>query len=99
MKGVIYTDTETDAGAGRAFDAAHTGAGGTKGGDRAYDLETVSGRTGVPDGLSGSRYKAFGRSIRTGKAGTKPGAFLPAGDCGRPENSGNGKDSGGEKPT
>ena len=41
MEGVIYTDTETDAGACGAFDAAHTGAGGAKSGNRAYDLETV----------------------------------------------------------
>ena len=32
MGGGIYTDTETDAGACSAFDAAHTGAGGTKAG-------------------------------------------------------------------
>ena len=99
MKGVIYTDTKADAGAGRAFNAAHTGAGGTKSGRRGFNLETVFGRTRVPCGLSGSRYKAFGRSVRTGKARTKPGAFLPSGDRGRPENSGYGKDSGGEKPT
>ena len=42
MEGVIYTDTETDAGACGAFDAAHTDAGGTRSGYRAYDLETVS---------------------------------------------------------
>ncbi|CAH0535535.1 hypothetical protein [Oscillospiraceae bacterium] len=40
MGGVIYTDTETDAGACSSFDAAHTGAGGTKSRYRAYDLET-----------------------------------------------------------
>ena len=42
MKGVIYTDTKTDAGACGAFDAAHTGAGGAKSRYRAYDLETIS---------------------------------------------------------
>lgn len=42
MGGGIYTDTETDAGACSAFDAAHTGAGGTKSRYRAYDLETIS---------------------------------------------------------
>ena len=99
MKGVIYTDTKAGAGACGAFDTAHTGTGGTKSGYRAYDLETVSGRTRVPDGLSGSSYKTVGRSVRTGKTGTEPGAFLPAGACGRSENGGYGTDSGSEKPT
>lgn len=49
------------------------------------------------DAVSGSRYKAFGRSVRAGKTGTEPGAFLPAGDRGRPENGGYGKDSGSKK--
>ena len=42
MGGVIYTDTETDAGACSAFDAAHTGAGGTKSRYWAFDIETIS---------------------------------------------------------
>ena len=42
MGGVIYTDTETDAGACSSFDASQKVAGGTKSRYRAYDLETIS---------------------------------------------------------
>lgn len=64
----------------------------------AYFMRTERDRKDpLNDAVSGSRYKAFGRSVRAGKTGTESGAFLPAGDRGRPENSGYGKDSGSKK--